>query len=239
MPEGLKTLSLRDSTAGALLLPFLPTSLTSLDLSYTLVVRIGSLLESVKADRTYGRATSSALQAEYSSLYEMEKINFFFKDIARCAPKLRYIDLRCGYPYGTRKYGPVRVLPPHASSRSRFTRALPRSAKCLRGIVDTVVLDLPLPDDAEDTIPDLAPGSSLPFWPAREVTHPTDGNGRAEERWRPREEHPEWEPYLERCAKSWETVKTVPPEPVPDGDDEDEKEDDGTGEDSLGIMLSA
>ncbi|ELR18406.1 uncharacterized protein ACA1_138180 [Acanthamoeba castellanii str. Neff] len=101
--DGLKTL--RDSSADASNLKYLPASITSLDLAYTLVT-------------------------EYCSLYEQDKINFFFKDIVRCMPNLRFLDLRCGYPYGSLKYGP-----------------------CLRGKVEVLVLDQPLADDAEDSIP--------------------------------------------------------------------------------------
>jgi hypothetical protein len=39
LPDGLKTLSLRDSSADASNLKYLPASITSLDLANTLVVR--------------------------------------------------------------------------------------------------------------------------------------------------------------------------------------------------------
>lgn len=57
------------------------------------------------------RSLARLIQTEYCSLYAQDKINFFFKDIERCMPNLRHLDLRCGYPYGSLKYGPVHALP--------------------------------------------------------------------------------------------------------------------------------
>ncbi len=109
LPDGLKSLSLRGSSADPSNLKYLPTSITSLNLANTLVVphhrcsfrRLGFIEPSPLARLT---------QTEYCSLYAQDKINFFFKDIERCMPNLRHLDLRCGYPYGTRKYGPVHAL---------------------------------------------------------------------------------------------------------------------------------
>jgi hypothetical protein len=69
------------------------------------------------------RSRACLIQTEYCSLYAQDKINFFFKDIARCMPNLRFLDLRCGYPYGSLKYGPVHTpySPEHPSIMAHTT----------------------------------------------------------------------------------------------------------------------
>jgi hypothetical protein len=78
--------------------------------------RQGPVLSDEELTSSWGAPVSD--QTEYCSLYAQEKINYFFKDITRCLPNLRHIDLQCGYPYGTLKYGPVRFwIPSYAGKR--------------------------------------------------------------------------------------------------------------------------
>ncbi|ELR18386.1 uncharacterized protein ACA1_137470 [Acanthamoeba castellanii str. Neff] len=79
LPEGLEQLSLKGSSANTRHVRYLPRTLTSLNLANTLLTN-------------------------YSSLYERDKVFYFFNTLHMRLPRLESLDVRCGYPYGTHKY---------------------------------------------------------------------------------------------------------------------------------------